>query len=553
MRYGGGRRRRMLLQPFIVLCATVTGLGLLMLALRPLDPPPINVVYAKDFQLVDSNSSDFDVGDGTLMEKPPPASSQPCATVEEMGNDFENGLAVEETLRVRRIIEQHFVLNGASRVRDLPPDQFCNHGFVLGKTAEAGFGNEMYKLLSAAALSIMLNRSLIIGQTRSKYPFEDYISYANFTFTMKEIKHLWRLNGCERKYRRKLVMRTDDFEKPSQTNVLCSNWKEWEQPIIWFQGTNDAVASQFFLKNVHPQMRFAAFNLFGDPQVLGSQPNVFGELMRVLISPSKDVEAAVNWVIGGEENPDISLHMRMQTNRSIRALQAIMRCIRKAIESQHLMSRPKIVVVSDTPSLFKSIVPNISEFAEVLHFDYEKFKGKMLESLPKLDFRAKDWGPAPRWVAFVDFFLASRARYAVVSGAQRRVGTTYAQLIAALAAAHNLGDNNNKTSGRSFSFFSSFQSNLLTDGLKNQIGWGHVWNRYAGPLSCHNQSNQCAFTPLLPPAWWDGLWQSPIPRDTKRLAFYGVQLSGFGNVDNDSLQNYCNSRKTVVRTVTYNL
>jgi hypothetical protein len=78
-------------------------------------------------------------------------------------------------------------------------------------------------------------------------------------------------------------------------------------------------------------------------------------------------------------------------------------------------------------------------FEQVLHFDYEKFKGKMLESLPKLDFRAKDWGPAPRWVAFVDFFLASRARYAVVSGAQRRVGTTYAQLIAALAAAHNLG------------------------------------------------------------------------------------------------------------------
>jgi hypothetical protein len=112
MRYGGGRRRRMLLQPFIVLCATVTGLGLLMLALRPLDPPPINIVYAKDFQLLDSNSSDFDVGDGTLMEKPPPATSQPCATVEEMGNDFENGLAVKETLRVRRIIEQHFVLNG---------------------------------------------------------------------------------------------------------------------------------------------------------------------------------------------------------------------------------------------------------------------------------------------------------------------------------------------------------------------------------------------------------------------------------------------------------
>lgn len=348
-------------------------------------------------------------------------------------------------------------------------------------------------------------------------------------------------------------MRTDDFEKPAQSNVLCSNWKEWEQPIIWFQGTNDAVASQFFLKNIHPQMKVAAFDLFGDPQVLGSQPNVFGELMRVLISPSKDVEAAVNWVIGGDKNPDISLHMRMQTNRSIRALQAALRCIRKAIESQHLMSRPKVVVVSDTPSLAKNISPNISEFAEVVHFDYEKFKGKMYDGLPKFDFRVRDWGPAPRWVAFVDFFLASRARYAVVSGAHRRVGTTYAQLIAALAAANNLGDDTNTTSGPSFSFLSSFQGNLLSDGLKNQIGWGHVWNRYAGPLSCRNQNSQCAFTPLLPPGWWDGLWQSPIPRDIKRLSFYGVQLSGFGNVDTDSLQNYCNSRKTVVKTVTYNL
>jgi len=75
------------------------------------------------------------------------------------------------------------------------------------------------------------------------------------------------------------------------------------------------VAAQFFLKNIHSQMRTAALNLFSDPQVLGIRPNVFGELMRVLIFPSEDVEAAVNWVIGGGENPDISLHMRMLMNR----------------------------------------------------------------------------------------------------------------------------------------------------------------------------------------------------------------------------------------------
>lgn len=69
------------------------------------------------------------------------------------------------------------------------------------------------------------------------------------------------------------------------------------------------------------------------------------------------------------------------------------------------------------------------------------FEGNIttVNGLKSLEFRAKDWGPAPRWVAFVHFFLASRAKHAVVSGAHRRVGTTYAQLIAALAAARNLG------------------------------------------------------------------------------------------------------------------
>jgi len=107
MRYGGGRKRRMLLQPFLVLCATVTGVGLLMLALRPLDPP-ITVDFPRDFELGDSNSSSFHGGGtGFVREKP-------CATVEDMGKDFENGVFGKQTLRVRRIIEDHFVLNGAS-------------------------------------------------------------------------------------------------------------------------------------------------------------------------------------------------------------------------------------------------------------------------------------------------------------------------------------------------------------------------------------------------------------------------------------------------------
>ena len=77
------------------------------------------------------------------------------------------------------------------------------------------------------------------------------------------------------------------------------------------------MAAQFFLKNVHPEMRDAASDLFGNPESLSSRPNVFGELMRVLISPSEDIKEAVNWVVGNGVDPDITLHMRMLMNRYI--------------------------------------------------------------------------------------------------------------------------------------------------------------------------------------------------------------------------------------------
>ncbi|XP_021895748.1 uncharacterized protein LOC110813061 [Carica papaya] len=545
MRHSGSRKRRVSIHSLLFIPAIFAAFGLLLLTFRSVDPSiTVDSHLQGPDELRDSSSSLSSSSDAV-----PKGGPKSCATVEEMGEDF-NGGFVKESLRVRQLVRRHFAVNGASAIRNLPPEQFCRHGFVLGKSSEAGFGNEMYKILNAAALSIMLNRSLIIGQTRGKYPFGDYISYSNSTFTLNEVKHLWRHNGCVRKHGRHLVMRIDDFVKPTKTDVLCGNWRKWEQPIIWFQNTTDAMAAQFFLKNVHSEMRFAASELFGNPGSLHLQPNVFGELMRVLISPSEDVEEAVNWALGGRGDPEFSLHMRMLMNRSVRAGQAALNCLRKAMRNFTQGPKPRVVLVSDTPAFVRSIKPNISEFAEVLHFEYKVFKGNISQDvgrLPSLDFRVRDWGPAPRWVAIVDFFLASHAKHAVISGAHRRVGTTYAQLIAALAAANSLGENSTSSS---FSFLSSFQSNLLREGLKLQVGWGHVWNRFAGPLSCQNQSNQCAFTPLLPPGWWDGIWQSPIPRDIRKLSAYGVELSGLGTVDENELRSFCSSKKRKAVTIT---
>ncbi|KAL3526204.1 hypothetical protein ACH5RR_014576 [Cinchona calisaya] len=519
---GWRRRRPSLCHWFLIGTASLTVIGLFILTLRSVEPSSSGIKETthrvggiqlqQPNQLEEENAS-------------PTAKKIGCATVEEMGETFRRGFR-EESLRARQIIHRHFNLNGAPRVRALPPEQFCKHGFVLGKASEAGLGNEI-----------------------GKYPFGDYILYSNLTFTLTEVKHLWRMNGCVAKYGRHLVMRIDDFLKPARTNVLCGNWREWKQPIIWFQNTTDAVAAQFFLKNVHPEMRKTASDLFGEPENLQHRPNVFGELMRVLISPSENVELAVNWALGGGGDPDIAVHMRMLMNRSVRVVRAALDCIGKT--AGKLSSRPKVVIVSDTPSLLKDIELNLVESAEVLHFDYEHFEGNITakkKRLNNLKFRVRDWGPAPRWVAFVDFFLASRAKHAVISGAHRRVGTTYAQLIAALAAAHSLEDNS--SAALSFTYLSSFQSNLLLEGLRNQIGWGHVWNRFAGPLSCSHQPNQCAYTPVLPPAWWDGLWQSPIPRDGRRMEAYGVRFSGLGTVDEDHLCRFCNSRKISAVTVT---
>ncbi|KAJ4823786.1 hypothetical protein Tsubulata_049413, partial [Turnera subulata] len=159
----GSRRRRLPLQTFLVAVTVLAGAGLLLLALRSVDlPSDDGAVFPKLTQSAGySNNATTVVG-----SRAPSGGAKSCATVEEMGESFEGDGAWKESLRVRRIIRHHFALNGASRIRDLPPEQFCRHNFVLGKASEAGFGNEMYKILNAAALSILLNRSLIIGQTR---------------------------------------------------------------------------------------------------------------------------------------------------------------------------------------------------------------------------------------------------------------------------------------------------------------------------------------------------------------------------------------------------
>lgn len=155
----------MTVHSLLIVIAIFTGLGLLILTLKSVDPPEPTRLLPN----IKEDSSSSSSG-GTVIARNigggGGGGAKSCATVEEMGESLKGDRVWKENLRVRNIIADHFNANGASRVRDLPAEQFCRHGFVLAKASEAGLGNEMYKILTAAALSVMLNRSLIIGQTR---------------------------------------------------------------------------------------------------------------------------------------------------------------------------------------------------------------------------------------------------------------------------------------------------------------------------------------------------------------------------------------------------
>ncbi|XP_024521815.1 uncharacterized protein LOC9661735 [Selaginella moellendorffii] len=497
--------------------------------------------------------------------------SRTCATVEEMGAMATARSTRLVDLNLRGMIEEYFAEHGARRVRALAGEDFCKRNFIFGRAKEDGFGNEMYKILTAAGLSLMLNRSLIVGEDssqnpgylglneRTHHPFGDYISFSRETFTMRELKHLWVIHECATRYKRPLKLRMDLIQRPSGTNSLCGDWSKWSQPIIWFYGAQDAVALQIFLKNINFKMKTAATKILGDSFAPSTRGNLYGELMHAFVSPKPDIVDAVRWALGGGRDPDLALHLRMLHSRSRRAVETACICLKRMINQLNLDRLPRIAIVTDTPAVVDYMRTNLEAFAEVIHFDYRLYLASSpnVSDVMKENYfqppkkRVDDWGPLPRWVALVDFFLASRAKYGVVSGGSKRVATTYAQLLASLAAANTLvpGDEHGKKE-EDFMFYSSFHPALVTRGLSSQRGWGHAWRTFSGRLSCANQTTQCAITPLLPHAWWDGPWQLPTSRDARIMRSYGIEFNSSGNVVEEKLAKFCRSRKRPATSIT---
>lgn len=125
--YYGSRRRIVSVHTFLIAVAVFTGVGLLMLTLRSDALKPTAGLFPKILEEEEGGEGEGEGGDedssstiapnGAVVEAKNNGTgtsrgSKSCATVEEMGQSFKERKVWKESLRVRKIIQQHFALNG---------------------------------------------------------------------------------------------------------------------------------------------------------------------------------------------------------------------------------------------------------------------------------------------------------------------------------------------------------------------------------------------------------------------------------------------------------
>lgn len=114
----GVRRRRLTLVHWLLAAtAAFTLLGLFVLTLRSLEPSADIMVNLDVGQQVEKryelDKEDDAVQQDVVVGMQGEVKSKGCATVEEMGEIFSRSFR-EESLRARKIIHDHFILNGTS-------------------------------------------------------------------------------------------------------------------------------------------------------------------------------------------------------------------------------------------------------------------------------------------------------------------------------------------------------------------------------------------------------------------------------------------------------
>lgn len=100
------RRQRVSVHSLLVASAIFTGVSLLILTIRSIEPSDSSL----DLPIISQQIEEADYSGANNFSSNTTRNKE-CATVEEMGEDFRGGFW-EQSIRVRNIIQRHFALNG---------------------------------------------------------------------------------------------------------------------------------------------------------------------------------------------------------------------------------------------------------------------------------------------------------------------------------------------------------------------------------------------------------------------------------------------------------
>lgn len=103
----------MTVHSLLIVIAIFTGLGLLILTLKSVDPPEPTRFLPN---IKEESSSSSSVGPVIARNIGGGGGAKSCATVEEMGENLKGERVWKESLRVRNIIADHFDSNGTVSV-----------------------------------------------------------------------------------------------------------------------------------------------------------------------------------------------------------------------------------------------------------------------------------------------------------------------------------------------------------------------------------------------------------------------------------------------------
>lgn len=307
------------------------------------------------------------------------------------------------------------------RMLQQPPRALCRRRWLYYRGDDNyGLGNVLYDVASAAAIAMMLNRTLIYGADLADRKFGSLIDWPGVP-TLQDVDGLRKHCGTPLARSRHALLAPDKYTfgrtwRRERTHLRClrrllsANWLGERAHVIELTKVHAFTGVQLLLKSVHRPLRSRVAQLTGGCLARGAaRPNLYGVLLGALMRPVPAVLEAVRWTLRGAarrgilRRPQIALHVRAMSDHRAKNLTSAeqqqqlstgLRCYASAVAQAEAPGRSldsgaarrgggrrrlRVVLVSSSPELRESLAarmraaPASGGRLEVLTFDWRRF------------------------------------------------------------------------------------------------------------------------------------------------------------------------------------